>query len=213
MKSLAAIGCAVCVLPLTLTGCSTVGNTQNPAGVAPVAVDVSKQGPVAGVGIEGHDIVAMTDQMVRDMLSTPKLAGAPKAPRVVIDPSLFDNQSSQPINKNIITQRLMVGLNRSAAGRMQFVGRKYSQAVEKERDLKRQGVTDVGTTGLTKAVYGVDYQLGGTITSQDARDQKSGLVQRYNQIVFEMVDMETQEIVWSGLYEFTRAAADDVIYR
>ena len=81
------------------------------------------------------------------------------------------------------------------------------------RDLKRNGVTDVGTTGMTRAVAGADYELTGEIADLDQRNVSSGMVQRYNQITFEMVDLESGAIVWSGQYEFERAGADDVMYR
>ena len=193
-------------------GCATTG-VQNSAGVAPQTLDPSQRGPVGGVGIEGNDIISMTDQMMRDMLANRELAGRNPAPRVIVDAEYFVNESAQPINKNAITDRLRVGLNRASQGRMVFVGRNYSAMVQKERDLKRHGVTDVGTTGLTKAQAGADYRMGGRITSVDQRNAKTGMQQRYNQITFEMVDLETGVIVWSGLYEFLRSGADDVIYR
>lgn len=156
----------------------------------------------------------MTDRMLRDMLSTPSLAGRPTPPRVIVDSEYFTNESSQRLNKNIITDRLRVGLNRASSGRMVFVGREYASMVAQERDLKRTGVTDIGTTGLTKAAAGADFRLGGRIVSLDSIARSgSGLQQRYNQIVFEMVDLETGVIVWSGQYEFQRASADDVVYR
>jgi curli biogenesis system outer membrane secretion channel CsgG len=96
---------------------------------------------------------------------------------------------------------------------MSFIDRTHLDAIERERDLKRQGVTDSGTVGMTRAVAGSDYLLRGAISSQDSRSARSGMTQRYNQISFEMVDVESSEIVWSGLYEFSRAAADDVVYR
>ena len=40
-----------------------------------------------------------------------------------------------------------------------------------------------------------------------------GMIQRYNQVTFEMIDLETSEIVWTGMYNFARAGADDVVYR
>ena len=176
-------------------------------------VDSSRKGPVAGVGIEGQDIVSMTDQMMRDMLNDPIFGGAGKRPRVIIDSEYFVNESSQAISKNLITQRLMVNLNRAAKQRMQFLNRQNAAMVEKERDLKRSGTTDVGTTGLTKAQAGADYRLSGRINTLDTRSKSSGLVQRYTQISFEMTDLESGEIVWSGIYEFSRAGADDVVYR
>lgn len=200
------------LLSLLLGGCATTG-VVNESGAAPVAVDPAQRGPVSGIGIEGSDVVSMTDQMVRDMLANRKLAAAPKAPRVIIDAENFANESTQPINKSLIVNRMRTSLNRASDGKIQFVGNQYAGAVAKARELKRQGVTDIGTTGLTKAQLGADYQLGGTIASLDSRNAKTGMMQRYYQVNFEMFDLETSEIVWSGLYEFARAGADDVIYR
>jgi PBP1b-binding outer membrane lipoprotein LpoB len=176
-------------------------------------VDPSRPGGAAGVGIEAQDIIAMTDRMMRDMLGNATLAGRAKPPRVVIDSQYFQNEGSEPINRDLITNRLRVELNRAANGRITFVSRTALTAVEKGREEKRLGLTDQGTTGLTKALMGVDYRLTGTIATRDSRNPKSGMIQRYNQITFEMLDLETAELVWSGLYEFERQAADDIVYR
>lgn len=197
-------------LAVLLTGCQTV---QSAPGMRTVELDPGTRGPAAGVGIEGQDIVSMTDRMMRDMLANPILANAVQPPQVIVDGEFFENESSQRINKNVITDRLRVGLNRAANGRMVFVGRHYAGMVAQERDLKRQGITDVGTRGLTKAQAGGDYRLGGRISSLDSRNPANGMVQRYNLIVFEMVDLERGTIVWSGSYEFMRASQDDIIYR
>jgi hypothetical protein len=135
------------------------------------------------------------------------------APQIIVDSQYFSNESSQRINKDLITNRLRVALNRSSQGRISFVGRQYAAMVAEERDLKRAGIVDVATTGLTQAQAGGDFRLAGTIGSLDSRDPSSGMVQRYTQIVFELVDLERGIVVWSGMYEFGRAAADDVVYR
>jgi hypothetical protein len=96
---------------------------------------------------------------------------------------------------------------------MEFVGRHYADMVTKERELKRQGVVGRGTLPGADAPKGGDYRLGGRITSLDSRDPKTGMMQRYNQIIFEMVDLESSEIVWSGIYDFAKAAQDNIIYR
>jgi penicillin-binding protein activator len=207
-----ASGLAALLLSCVLTGCVTTG-VPNAAGVPPMQVDPSVPGPVSGVGIEGHDIVSMTDQMMRDMLTEPALAGRPKPPRIVIDSNYFKNSGSQAINRDIITNRLRVNLNRASQGRMTFVTRTDLTMVTQERELKRDGTTDSGTTGLTQAMAGADYRLRGEIATLDQRSAKTGMIQRYNQITFEMVDVESGQIVWSGQYEFERAAADDVMYR
>jgi PBP1b-binding outer membrane lipoprotein LpoB len=209
----ATLGRPLLAATLALAGCATA--PPHAAGVATIRLDPGIPGPVQGIGIEGQDIIGMSDQMMRDMLATPRLVAASngRSPRVIIDAQYFSNDSSQPINRNIITDRLRVSLNRAAQGRMTFVGRQYAGAVQAERELKRNGVTDVGTTGLSKATLGSDYRLGGRINSLDQRSGRSGLTQRYTQITFEMFDTESGEIVWSGMYEFARAAADDVVYR
>ena len=200
------------ILAGSLAGCVTA-NVPYASGVPPMTVNPAAQGPVSGVGIESRDIVSMTDQMMRDMLANPTLAGRTTPPRVVIDSAYFKNEGSQAINRDLITNRLRVELNRAAHGRMVFLTRANLGMVQKERDLKRSGATDVGTTGMTKALAGADYRLTGEIATLDERDARTGMIERYNQITFEMVDLESGEIVWSGQYEFERAADDDVMYR
>jgi curli biogenesis system outer membrane secretion channel CsgG len=212
LTNLVAAGLIACVVGGSLSGCVTSG-VPNAAGVATRDINPSVAGPVAGVGIEGQDIVSMTDQMMRDMLGNATLTTRPKPPRVVVDSQYFRNEGSQANNRDIITDRLRVNLNRASQGRLTFLTRTNMTMVADERGLKRDGVTDVGTTGMTKAMSGADYRLTGAISTLDSRSPKTGMMQRYNQISFEMVDLESGEIVWSGLYEFARAAADDVVYR
>lgn len=201
---------ALAALALLLSACATAPNS---AGRGPVDIDISQKGPAAGTGIESRDIAAMTDEMMRDLLATPDVSRRDKAPRVVMDPTLFVNESSQTINKNLIVDRLRVGLNRAGKGRMVFVSREHAKAIDVERDRKRTGATDVGTAGMTEAQFGVDYQLAGRIASLDSRNNKSGMQQRYMQVTFEMLDLESGALVWSNQYEFAKAAADDVVYR
>ncbi|MBV8156603.1 MAG: penicillin-binding protein activator LpoB [Dyella sp.] len=199
---------AVATLAAIVTGCA------QPGAVVPVMdLDPTRRGPVAGVGLEGQDIVAMTDQMMRDILSDPLFSDPSKRPRVIIDSAHFVNESSQPINQNLITQRLLVNLNRAARSRMVFINRAQNQMVEDERQRKRTGATDKGSNGMTRAMLGADYRLSGRIGSLDSRDARTGMVQRYMQIAFELTDLETGALVWTGIYEFSRAATDDVVYR
>ena len=203
---------AVLVLAgLALGACSS--GVDNTAGTPTTYQATDTRGSVGGVGIESQDIVSMTDEMMRDMLQNPQLADQSPPPRVIVDSKYFNNQSSQRIDKDLIVNRLRVGLSRAANGRMIFVGRQYAEAVEQERELKRDGTVDSGTSGLTRATAGADYRLVGTIASLDARSTQTGTAERYNQVTFEMLDLEYGTLVWSGIYEFKKAAQDDVIYR
>jgi penicillin-binding protein activator len=208
-------GVGVCVA-LMLSACATdpTPRVNNTAGRPTVYEDVKTSSQsVQGIGIESQDIASMTDQMLRDILATPGLADRMPPPRVIIDSAYFTNESSSRINKNLITDRLRVELTRASRGRLVFVGRHLSNMVEAERQLKRDGVTDAGTIRSTKGTAGADYRLGGRLTSQDAVSGKSGNVSRFQQITFELVDLEYGTIVWSGIYEYKKTAQDDIIYR
>ena len=198
---------------LALSGCATP-NLNNSAGSRVVYQDVSTTSTqVAGVGMEAQDIVSSTDKMVRDILSNPAIAGRTTPPRIIIDSEYFANDSSSRVNKNLITDRLRIELNRAAQGRLVFVARHYGDMVSKEREAKRSGETDRGTIRSTKAKAGADFRLGGRITSLDANSSRTGTLSRYHQISFELIDLEYETIAWSGLVEFKKEAQDDVLYR
>ncbi len=176
--------------------------------------DTTTSGPVAGVGIESQDVNSMADKMVRSMLSNRILAGQSVPPRIMVDASHFQNQGSSRINLNMITDAIRHGLIEYAQGRLRFISSESTLMVEQERTIKRQGVTDTGTlASQSQNVLGVDYILRGRITTLDSVQANTGMTSRYHQIVFEMVDSNTREIVWGGTYKFGKAGADDVIYR
>ncbi len=200
---------------LLLAGCSTTHTTRvDRGGGRPTAYeDPSSPGRVVGTGIEAQDIVSATDQIMRDMLASATIVGRGGIPRVVIDAQYFRNESSQIINKNLLTDRLRTELMRAANGRMTFLAREAADMTEEERALEKDGVVTGGTQGQTKPALGYDYRLGGRIASLDAVDARTGRKSRYFQITFELVERGTGAIVWSGAYEFRKTAQDDILYR
>ena len=137
----------------------------------------------------------------------------PRAPRIIMDTEYFKNESTQRINKNLIVDRLRINLQRASNGRLAFLSRESAAMVQAERDLKRDGVTDTGTTGLTKAQAGGDFRLAGRISTLDSRSASNGAVERYTQLTFELIDLETGLIAWSNQYEMKKGGHDDAIYR
>jgi hypothetical protein len=177
-------------------------------------LDPTSRGAISGVGIESRDIDMMADQVVRELMSRPDLVATGTPPRVVVDSEKFYNNSSQRIDRDMITSALRASLNRAAAGRIRFVSRESMDIVMRERELKRSGVADVGTRGMTRGVSGLDFQMIGKMTSLDSRDGRSGLIQRRTQVIFELVDMETGDLPWtSNPYIILRASGDDIVYR
>lgn len=195
---------ALCLL---LAACSA------PASKTVTYQDVNSTGVVAGVGVESQDITSVTDVMLKDILATPEVVKREQAARVILDEAYFQNESSQRINKNLLIDRLRINLQRASKGKLLFVSRESADMVAAERELKRQGVTDNGTLTLAKATAGADYRLVGRINSLDSRSAKTGAVERYTQITFELIDLETSLSIWSNLYEFKKGGQDDAIYR
>lgn len=204
-------GAVLCML--LLAGC--VGNPvkQADSGRAVTYRDVGVAGSVAGVGVESQDIVAVSDEMVRDILANAGIAGGGTRPRIIMDTEYFKNESTQRLNKNLLVDRLRIQLQRASRGQLSFVSRESAGMVATERQLKRDGVTDTGTQGLTRAQAGADYRLIGRIATQDARSASSGEVERYTQLSFELIDLENSLSVWANQYEMKKGGRDDAIYR
>ena len=208
-------GLLFAMLMVGMMACMTTyrSTVDNSPGRPTVYEDVNSPGRVQSVGIESQDIVSMTDKMMRDMLANQMLANSSNPPRVIIDSAYFYNEGSQRVNKDIITDRLRVELNRAAQGRMFFVARHAINMVEHEKNLKQEGVVDEGNTPLTETTAGADFRLTGKIKDINQIDTRTQMKARYVQITFEMVDLDKGFIVWSGMYEFRKSAQDDIIYR
>ena len=175
--------------------------------------DPTSGGQVSGIGLESQDIVTVSDTMVRDILADAEVMKMPRAPRIIMDAEYLRNESTQRINKSLIVDRLRIALQRASKGRLVFVSRESAAMVAAEREMKRDGVTDSGTTGLTRAQAGGDYRLVGRIGSLDARSASSGTVERYTQLSFELIDLESGVSLWANQYELKKAGRDDAIYR
>lgn len=199
------------LLPL-LAGCATSGpRTYTKAGAQYDNPD--EGGMVQGVGIEGQDIRAMSDRMARDILGAPQVAGLPKAPYVIIDDEYFQNESSSPVNKRMITERLMIELNRAAGGRMFFVERQAEGMVQHERERKRDGDIGGGSLRPTAQIAGADFRLTGRIMDQSSIQRRTGAQTRFHTITFKLVDLESGLTIWSNLYDFQKSANSDVLYQ
>jgi PBP1b-binding outer membrane lipoprotein LpoB len=198
-----------------LSACVSAPDSRidNVAGQSSVYQDVSSSSKLQGVGIESQDVVAMTEKMMRSMMSNPMITGRSTPPRVLIDSDGFKNESTSVINLNMLTMRLESELTRAANGRMVFVDRQNLEAISKEREIKREGLVDGGTIRKAQATAGVDYRMFGTITSLDTLDRQSQTRERYHQVIFKMVDMELGTTVWSDIFEMKKSAQDNIMYR
>jgi PBP1b-binding outer membrane lipoprotein LpoB len=198
-----------------LTACTTNDTVYENRQAQPTTYrDVESRSATGGIGLESRDIISVTDDMLRDLISSGMFTQRSKPPRILIDSKHLVNQSSARIDKDVLTDTLRTRLVRASLGKIYFVSRESMQAVEKERQLKRDGVVDTGSRSLAKATAGIDFFMRGRISSLDQVNSSTGVHDRSYSMTFELVDAEQGIIVYAlGPYQFAKFGNDDVIYR
>ena len=200
------------LLPLTtaalVAGCASSG-VKNLSGIPVTRLNADEQGFVAGTGVESQDLVAVTDKMARSILGIPQIANAPTPPIVVLDP--VDNQTRFPINKDIFLTRIRTQLNSKSAGKVTFLARDRMAALEKERNLKREGAVTATSDPAQQEFLGANYFLTGTLQGLSTRT-KAG-TSDYILYAFQLIDARTSVIVWEDSAEMKKQGLEDAAYR
>ena len=179
--------------------------SDRPTRYVPVDTPTPRSGSIA---IESQDIVSMTDLMVRDMLASDVLVKRDSPAVVIVDAEYFINDSSQRINKRLIVDRLRNELFRAAQGRIRFVARHADSMVRDEQAKRREGAVE---GAVNRTLPTADFRLTGRFQNL-ADGSEHGDRLNYVQILFEMVDMNTSELVWSGMYEFKKSSREAIMY-
>jgi PBP1b-binding outer membrane lipoprotein LpoB len=199
-------------LPFTtaalVAGCATSG-VKNPSGVPVTRMNADEQGFVAGTGVESQDLVAVTDKMARSILGIPQIANAATPPIVVLDP--VENKTRFPINKDIFLTRIRTQLNSKSAGKVTFLARDRMAALEKERNLKREGAVTAGSDPAKQEFLGANYFLTGSLEGMSTRT-KAG-TSDYILYAFQLIDARTSAIVWEDSAEIKKQGLEDAAYR
>lgn len=191
-----------------LTGCASSG-VKNPSGVPVTRMNADEQGFVAGTGIESQDIVAVTDKMARSILSIPEIAGAAVPPVVVLEP--VENQTRFAIPKDIFLTRIRTELNSKTRGKVQFVARDRMAALERERNLKREGALTASSDPKFQEFKGADYFLTGSLQGLSTRTRAG--TSDYVLYAFQLIDARNSVIVWEDAAEVKKQGLEDAAYR
>jgi PBP1b-binding outer membrane lipoprotein LpoB len=199
-------------LPVTtaalVAGCATSG-VKNPSGVPVTRMNADEQGFVAGTGIESQDLVAVADKMARSILGIPQIANAATPPIIVLDP--VENKTRFPINKDIFLTRIRTQLNSKSAGKVTFLARDRMAALEKERNLKREGAVTSSSDASVQEFLGANYFLTGSLEGLSTRT-KAG-TSDYILYAFQLIDARTSAIVWEDSAEIKKQGLEDAAYR
>jgi len=195
-------------LAALVAGCASSG-VKNPSGVAVTHMTADEQGFVAGTGIESQDLVAVADKMARSILAIPPIANAQTPPLIVLDP--VENKTRFPINKDIFLTHIRAQLNSKTFGKVQFLARERMAALEKERNLKREGAVTASSNPSVQEFKGADYFLTGSLEGLSTRTSKG--TSDYILYAFHLIDARTSVIVWEDMAEIKKQGLEDAAYR
>jgi PBP1b-binding outer membrane lipoprotein LpoB len=201
--SLSAIACVALV-----SGCASKG-VKNPSGIPVTHLNADEQGFVAGTGIESQDLVHVTDKMARSIVGIPQIANAATPPTIVLQP--VDNQTRFPINKDIFLTRIRAQLNSQARGKVLFLARSQMEALEKERNLKREGAVTASSDPNVQEFKGADYFLTGTLQGMSTRTAAG--TSDYILYDFQLIDARTSVSIWEGSADIKKQGLEDAAYR
>jgi PBP1b-binding outer membrane lipoprotein LpoB len=191
-----------------VAGCASRG-VKNPSGVPVTQMRADEQGFVAGTGIESQDLVAVTDKMSRSILGIPQIANATTPPIIVLDP--VDNQTRFPINKDMFLTRIRTQLNSKSAGNVTFLARDRMAALERERNLKREGAITAGSDPNVQEFLGANYFLTGALQGLSTRTTAG--TSDYILYSFQLIDARTSAIIWEDVAEIKKQGLEDAAYR
>jgi PBP1b-binding outer membrane lipoprotein LpoB len=189
-------------------GCASSG-VKNPSGTGVTRLNADEQGTVTGTGIESQDLVAVADKMARSILSRPQIANAPQPPFIVLEPVV--NETRFPINKDMFLSRIQTELIKQAGSKVTFLARDRMAALEKERNLKRQGEVTATADPAAQEFRGADYFLTGKLQGLSTRTSKG--TSDFIQYDFQLIDARTSAIIWADSADVKKQGQEDAAYR
>ena len=192
-----------------VAGCAAPSGVKNPSGVPVTQMRADEQGFVAGTGVESQDLVAVTDKMSRSILGIPQIASAATPPIIVLEP--VENKTRFPINKDIFLTRIRSDLIKKSGGKVSFLARDRMAALEKERNLKREGAVTASSDANMQEFKGADYFLTGTLEGLSTRTTAG--TSDYILYTFQLINARTSDIVWEDNAEIKKQGLEDAAYR
>ncbi len=154
---------------------------------------------------EPVDVVTVADQMARNILGIPEIVRAKHAPKIVLEPVV--NETPLVIKREIFVTRMRAELNSKAAGRVHFFARGDLRALEREQQLKNNGIGPGPQDPKAGEFRGPSYFLTGKFQRTPARSGEG-----WSDSVlysFQLIDATTSEIVWEDSAEIAREWLDD----
>ncbi len=189
---------------LILMGCATTG-------ADPTKVPVTTTAKV--MGLTSEDFIGMGSKIARGILAVKQIELADPAhpPKVLFKPLTNSTRQTRLDVRNIVNN-IEVELQSSTAGKVAIVDRSMMKELEEERDRKREGAVTSSSNPDLQEFAGVDFYLTGEITGQTDRDA-SGTINEYTLCTFRLVAARSGIRIWTGKYDISKIARDDIAHR
>jgi penicillin-binding protein activator len=184
-----------------LTACSGTRDTR---------VDPDAPDSVTGTGLQSQDIRTMAMDMAAKIKASGVLAPSREGERASFFIYQLRNDSSDTIDKELILTKLRTNLFEAFGRQVRIIDRspQANDLVDAERRMKDRGKVSGSND---RKVAGSDFVLKGTIKSRDRQAGK--LRSSYMLVTFELTDLVTSELVWTGDYEMKTESEKSVINR
>lgn len=186
---------------LVLAACGGTRDTR----VRPDAPDT-----VTGTGLQSQDIRTMAVDMAAKIKASGVLAPGKEGERASFFIYELRNDSSDTIDKELILTKLRTNLFEAFGRQVKIIDRspQASDLVDAERRMKDRGQVSGSND---RKIAGSDFVLKGTMKSRDRQAGK--LKSSYILVTFELTDLVTQELAWTGDYEMKTESEKSVINR
>jgi hypothetical protein len=180
------------------------------AGTRDTRVAVDAPDTVTGTGLQSQDIKTMVNDMASRLKADGILAPGKDGTRASFFITEMKNNSSDVIDKQLILLELRTELFNAFGRQIKILDRspEATDIVDAERKMKERG--EVSGTNDRK-IAGSDFVLKGIISSRDRQAGK--LKSSYINVTFELTDLVSQELVWTGAYSMKTESEKSVINR
>ncbi len=179
-------------------------------GTRDTRVNADAPDTVTGTGLQSQDIRTMAMDMAAKIKASGVLAPGKEGERASFFIYELKNDSSDTIDREIILTKLRTNLFEAFGRQVKILDRSPSAGdlADAERRMKERGQVS-GT--VDRKIAGSDFVLKGTMKSRDRQAGK--LKSSYILVTFELTDLMTQELAWTGDYEMKTESEKSVINR
>lgn len=180
------------------------------AGTRDTRVNPDAPDTVTGTGLQSQDIRTMANQMAADIKAYGVLAPTREGERASFFITELRNDSSDTIDRQLILRELRTELFRAFNRQVRILDRspEATDVAQAEQRMKARGEVSGAND---RKVAGSDFVLKGVIASRDR--QAGRLRSSYINVTFELTDLVTQELVWTGDYSMKTESEKSVINR